>query len=145
MQSPSRLAIIDASIKDNHGIVDTAKVEGYPSFLLYRNGQHVLTYGGLRTESHFVEYMMHKNTPLITSVESLSGLMTFIQSHFDPTKGATMDSEHTHYFFVAMMPPKGTEAVTGDSFDKTSEYTSLVEEVAARNDNMNIHFISTGL
>jgi hypothetical protein len=149
LRSPGRLAILDASLKENHGIVDTTKVEGYPAFLLYRNGRHVLSYGGLRTESHFVEYMLQKNAPLMTSVDKLEELLTFFRSHFDPMKESIerekdtqTDTDNTaHYFFVGMMSSKGDKAA---SYEKMEAYHKLIEDVSARNDNMHIHFLFTG-
>lgn len=136
MNSPTRLATIDASSKENHGIVDDANVEGYPSFLLYRNGRHVLSYGGLRTEAHFVEYMLQRNAPLITPIDSLQELWTFLGSHFgildNVNKGQS--GKETHYFFVGMMP----------STSMFESFHDIIEDVSAHNDDSNVHFLMTG-
>ena len=144
MNYPGRLAIIDASLQENHGIVDMMKVEGYPTFLLYRMGSHVLSYGGLRTESHFVEYMLQKNAPLITQAKKLEDMLQYFSSHFDPLKEDTgeHDKRLAHYFFIGMMSSRGDN---GPGYDEKIEaYQKMMEEVAARNENTNIHFLFTG-
>ena len=143
LKFPGRMAVIDASIKANYGIVDMMKVEGFPAFLLYRNGRHVLSYGGLRTESHLVEYMLQKSAPLITRVDKLDEMLHFFSSYFDPLREDVTGDDITdaHYFFVGMMSTKGENAA---SFDQLEAYHLLMEDVAAHNDNRNIHFLFTG-
>ena len=142
LKSTGRLAIIDASLQENHGLVDSAKVEGYPAFLLYRNARHVLSYGGLRTESHFVEYMLQQTAPLVTSVSTLEEMIGVFRSHFDPSLDAGREDDTpdiAHYFFVGMVT-----ATSGESSAKMDAYRQLMEDVSAHNDNTRIHFLFTG-
>ena len=138
LESPGRLAIIDASLKENYGVVDDAKVEGFPAFLLYRNGRHVLNYTGLRTESHFVDYMLEKNSPLITKVDTLEDLLKYFRGHFDPLKESSDDATIPHYFYIGMISSSANE-------DKRNVYYDLMEDISSRNDKSSIHFVYTGL
>lgn len=95
MNIDGRIAILDASAEENQGISISQRVDGYPSIVLYRDGQRHSDYLGPRTRLDILEYLRKKAGPPAIPVSSLQEIEDFITSvHSDAGMPVDFNSPH---------------------------------------------------
>ena len=65
------LAVIDATIPENEALAGPQGINGYPSLILYRNGQRVSDYTGGRSRGELVDYLRRKTGPPADPISTL--------------------------------------------------------------------------
>lgn len=84
---PARIAMVDATIQENEALAGAQGINGFPSLILYRNGQRVSDYLGGRSRQELVEYLRRKTGPPaqpITTVEEVERHAAALTSQAGP-------------------------------------------------------------
>eukprot|EP00981_Chlorochromonas_danica_P006276 scaffold1348_cov184-Ochromonas_danica.AAC.3 len=74
------IAQIDGSAESASVLADEEQVTGFPTLLLYSEGQRIAEYTGPRKADHIIEYLKRKSNPPVRVIESLDELAPFLTS-----------------------------------------------------------------
>lgn len=79
MNIEGRIAIVDASQSENEMLSLSERVDGYPSIILYREGERYGDYLGPRTRLDILEYLRKKLGPPATPVSTIDEVIDVIE------------------------------------------------------------------
>lgn len=80
MNIDGRIAIVDASQSENEMLSLSERVDGYPSIILYREGERYGDYLGPRTRLDILEYLRKKLGPPATPVSTIDEVIDVIET-----------------------------------------------------------------
>lgn len=103
------LAAVDSTIPENEALAGPQGINGYPSLVLYRNGQRVSDYTGGRSRGELVDYLRRKTGPPAEPINSLEEIEMHLRQMAAP---ANVESGVTA-LALGLFPPGSKESGQG--------------------------------
>lgn len=103
------LAAVDSTIPENEALAGPQGINGYPSLVLYRNGQRVSDYTGGRSRGELVDYLRRKTGPPAEPISSLEEIDTHLRQMAAPANAES----GVMALALGLFPPAGKESGQG--------------------------------